>query len=64
MMGTSTAMKRERKYKIRRKGRRVTCLRCGWTWAPFTNRPPKRCANPACRSPYWNVPRQQRPPDA
>jgi hypothetical protein len=57
-MVSSKIMQRARKYQIRRGGRRVTCLRCGWTWVPFTTRLPTRCANPACRSPYWNVPRR------
>jgi hypothetical protein len=48
-----------RKNQIRRGGRRVTCKRCGWTWAPLTTRLPPRCANEKCRSPYWNIPRQQ-----
>ena len=32
----------------------VTCLRCGYRWYPHTSRTPIRCANPKCRSPYWN----------
>lgn len=32
-----------------------TCLRCGTTWMPRLSRLPKRCTNPHCRSPYWNV---------
>jgi predicted Zn-ribbon and HTH transcriptional regulator len=52
-------MERARKHQIRRKGRRVTCQRCGWTWIPFSGRTPTRCANPECRSPYWHLPRQK-----
>ena len=35
------------------------CERCGHEWTPRnTNRPPKVCPNPTCKSPYWDKPRQ------
>lgn len=33
----------------------VVCQRCGHTWHPRRNSRPARCANPKCRSPYWNT---------
>jgi len=31
------------------------CLRCGYEWVGRRGRPaPKTCANPKCRSPYWD----------
>jgi len=33
------------------------CNRCGHRWAGG-DPPPKRCANPECRSPYWNKKRK------
>lgn len=33
------------------------CLRCGYEWYPKTPDIPKTCANPKCRSPYWNKPK-------
>ncbi|MHA1621618.1 MAG: hypothetical protein ACTSVO_05690 [Candidatus Heimdallarchaeaceae archaeon] len=39
-------------------GDEVRCTKCGWVWLPrFKN--PKMCANQKCRSPYWNVPRDE-----
>jgi hypothetical protein len=37
----------------------IKCLRCGYTWAP---RFPVvlRCANPECRTVYWNIPKRKR----
>jgi predicted Zn-ribbon and HTH transcriptional regulator len=32
------------------------CERCGYDWTP-KNRVVNRCANPKCRSPYWDRPR-------
>jgi hypothetical protein len=61
-MVSSDVMKRDRKNQIKRKGRRVTCLRCGWVWVPFGRGLPTRCANPDCRSPYWNQPRTRDQP--
>ncbi len=37
-----------------------TCNRCGHRWIPRSNKPPKVCPNPACKSPYWNKPRKRR----
>ena len=34
------------------------CLRCGYEWYPTTPEEPTTCANPKCRSPYWNTPRK------
>jgi hypothetical protein len=36
------------------------CERCGHEWLPRTEGtpPPKVCPNPACKSPYWDVPRR------
>jgi hypothetical protein len=34
------------------------CLRCGHKWYPESPRLPVRCPNPACRSPYWDIPRK------
>ncbi len=31
-----------------------TCQRCGWEWYPRRPERPVRCANPKCRSPYWD----------
>jgi hypothetical protein len=30
----------------------LTCLRCGYSWLPRSERTPVRC--PRCKSPYWN----------
>ena len=30
---------------------RLTCTRCGHTWFPRTETPPRHC--PRCNSPYW-----------
>lgn len=37
--------------------RLVHCQRCGWQWFP-RNPKPVKCANPGCKSPYWNTPRK------
>jgi T5orf172 domain len=29
------------------------CCKCGWEWVALSEEAPKRCANPKCRSPYW-----------
>ena len=36
------------------------CTRCGHEWKPRQKAPPKVCPNGACKSPYWNKPRQKR----
>lgn len=36
---------------------RLTCTRCGHTWIPNRDQPPKVC--PKCKSPYWDRPRQK-----
>lgn len=33
---------------------KLTCTRCGYTWIPKGETLPKTCANPKCKSPYWN----------
>jgi len=35
----------------------VKCLRCGHEW-PTRLEHPLRCANPKCKSPYWDKPRR------
>jgi hypothetical protein len=38
------------------------CLRCEHEWVPRNKeQAPKVCPNPACKSPYWDRPRVQRP---
>jgi len=38
------------------------CKRCGYEWAGRQGRPePKTCANPKCRSPYWDRERTKPP---
>ena len=32
------------------------CTRCGYEWKSY--KIPKTCANPKCKSPYWNKERQ------
>lgn len=46
---------------LKRKAVVVTlrCERCGYEWTPRTEGLPKVCANPKCKSPYWNRPRQK-----
>jgi len=34
------------------------CERCGHEWVPREKQEPRVC--PKCKSPYWNVPRQDR----
>lgn len=36
----------------------LKCLRCGHKWTPRTDKPPKVCPNPKCKSPYWDKPRK------
>ena len=50
-----------RTRQVHRKRKPVTCCRCGWTWVPYRRKRPARCANPTCRSPYWQTPRRDRP---
>ncbi len=39
----------------------VTCRRCKYQWVPHSLNKPTRCANPKCRSPYWDQkPRKKR----
>ncbi len=33
------------------------CTRCGFKWPKQEGELPQTCANPKCRSPYWNKPR-------
>lgn len=37
---------------------RYKCKRCGYSWVPRTEEIPITCANPDCRSPYWNKERK------
>jgi predicted Zn-ribbon and HTH transcriptional regulator len=39
-----------------------TCVRCGFKWFPRTQKLPSYCANPQCRSPYWNKSRVRQLP--
>ena len=39
---------------------KLTCLRCEHTWINKTNRKPKACPNPTCKSRIWDKPRQRR----
>ena len=34
----------------------LKCERCGHTWWPRTPKPPTKCPNQRCKSPYWNIP--------
>jgi len=34
------------------------CLRCGHEWVPRSKDKPRSCANPKCRSVYWDRPRK------
>ncbi len=36
----------------------LQCTRCSWVWYPKSPKPPQTCANPHCRSPYFDRPRQ------
>ena len=38
---------------------RLTCKRCGYTWIPRQEAPPKQCPNSKCRSMYWDRPRRR-----
>lgn len=35
------------------------CLRCGYCWPKTPGVTPVRCANKACKSPYWCKPRKE-----
>ncbi len=37
--------------------RKLTCLRCGWTWVPRIEGRPKCCNG--CKSPRWDEPRRE-----
>lgn len=41
----------------------LKCLRCGWEWPRVrgATKDPETCANPKCRSPYWQTPRKRQP---
>lgn len=39
---------------------RLICTRCGYTWFQRGDKLPKTCANPKCKSPYWNVERKKK----
>jgi hypothetical protein len=58
-MVSFSVMTPDRKRKIHRKRKPVTCFRCGWTWVPYGRALPARCANQRCRSPYWHTPRRE-----
>ena len=36
----------------------LTCLRCGYTWHPRSNKLPDTCASLKCKSRYWAKPRR------
>jgi predicted Zn-ribbon and HTH transcriptional regulator len=36
----------------------LKCKRCGYEWIPRSYEKPNRCANPKCRSPYWDKDRR------
>ncbi|VVB70010.1 Uncharacterised protein [uncultured archaeon] len=38
---------------------KLTCLRCGFKWHQQKDTLPVTCANPKCKSPYWNKPRRK-----
>jgi len=38
----------------------LNCLRCGHNWRPKSDKLPKVCPNPKCKSPYWNKPRKEK----
>jgi hypothetical protein len=40
----------------------LKCERCGYVWTARGEGLPKVCANRACKSPYWNRPRQKAAP--
>jgi hypothetical protein len=37
---------------------KLKCERCGYKWTPRVE-DVRTCANPKCRSPYWDVPRKE-----
>ena len=37
------------------KGTPRECKRCGYVWTQRLEDDPKRCANPSCRSVYWDT---------
>ena len=38
----------------------LKCKRCGHRWRPRTDKSPKVCPNPKCKSPYWDTPRRKK----
>ena len=46
------------KRKVRITVLEFQCERCGYQWHTSTDRIPGTCANPKCRSPYWDRPRR------
>lgn len=48
------ANKKGDQLKIERPSGTCRCLRCGWEWLARTLTKPRRCANPKCRTPYWD----------
>ena len=40
------------------KGDLLTCCRCFYFWRQRLPAKPLRCANPVCRTPYWDRPRR------
>lgn len=36
---------------------KVKCLRCGYEWSPRLS-DVRKCANPKCRSAYWDRPKK------
>jgi ribosomal protein L37E len=38
--------------------KKLTCLRCGWTWYPRSEEKSRSCPNPKCRSVYWDKPKR------
>jgi len=43
---------------VKAKKYRLLCLKCGYDWTSNNNHP-TRCANPKCRSPYWDKGREE-----
>ena len=42
----------------------LTCLRCGYSWHPRSNKLPETCASLKCKSRYWNRPRRTKKENA
>jgi len=40
---------------------KLHCKRCGYEWWPKAPDKPMLCANPTCRSPYWQTERIRKP---